>query len=202
MSDIWIGIQARSESTRLPGKIYMDIGGKSILERIYETCEQVTKNVVVLGHDRDSELIQYCNINKLTVFTVNKDEDDVASRYECFRDCSGASGIIRVTADCPFLSRMYLNEVYEWATGYHAVFCDIEGSEAEYMSSGAIDTLVNLTPEDKEHVTTSIKRNKGKYLMKWIHADLPMIKKLSVDTQEDLDNARKLWEEMNAMDKC
>jgi len=24
-----------------------------------------------------------------------------------------------------------------------------------------------------------------------------MIKKLSVDTQEDLDNARKLWEEMN-----
>jgi len=153
MSDIWCGIQARSGSTRLPGKTYMDIGGVSILERIYNTCEKVTKNVVVLGHDRDAELIDYCHSHQLTCFTVHADENDVASRYECFRDYSGASGIIRVTADCPFLSRIYLNEVYEWATDYDAVFCDIEGTEAEYMSSHTIDTLVHLTAEEKEHVT-------------------------------------------------
>ena len=40
MKQIVIGIQARSTSTRLPGKMSFDLGSKTVVEHVIERCKR------------------------------------------------------------------------------------------------------------------------------------------------------------------
>lgn len=122
MSRLVICIQARTNSTRLPGKIYEKIGNKTLLKHVYDAAvdskrtlddEKVYEftDVVVAGPSNDERLKIYC-IENLIPFIAPLDvpEDDLLSRYAKVLEETKADAIIRLTADCPFLHHRLITE--------------------------------------------------------------------------------------------
>ena len=100
-------------SSRLPGKVMMDLCGKTVLSHVVErvkTCKAVEQIVVATTELASDQKIVGETLN-LGVDLFRGSEDDVLSRYYNAAKVFGAETIIRVTADCPLfdpeiLSRM------------------------------------------------------------------------------------------------
>lgn len=110
-----IYIQARMGSTRLPKKVLMNIGGKSIIELIVKRLRKVK------------------NIDKIVLATSNKKQDNELEKeakqlgIECFRGSQEnimdrfyqaglkfkPDNIIRVSADCPLIDPELINKGLE-----------------------------------------------------------------------------------------
>ena len=109
---IGIIIQARTSSTRLPGKIFKDLNGRNAVQRILDGCKKtIFPNKIILampvddkveierriaigeleGHidDRFALYIAECNLNNLL------------DRYYMAARKYGIDTIIRLTCDCP-----------------------------------------------------------------------------------------------------
>ena len=105
MSKAYCIIQARTGSTRLPGKVLMDIGGRPMLARVVERCREakslegvVVATSVLPGDDPIAELAATSGW-----LCVRGSEDDVLDRYHQAATAVDADEIVRVTADCPLI---------------------------------------------------------------------------------------------------
>lgn len=203
-----IGIQARSNSTRLPGKIYEKIGDKSILAHVYDTCLELINAetaVCILGHEKDEKLEEECAKMGIRIGCVlYGEEGDVLSRY--VNISKHYDGIIRVTADCWNIPK----EIIEMAlqglenTDYISnclVRSYPEGWDVQGCTSKALEWIAK-NAEDKEHVFEKFESNSiirdeflqdgftFKYL---IDRQNPIFQKNSIDLLEDLERARKQY---------
>jgi len=97
-------IQARMGSTRLPGKVLMDICGKPMLQHVIERVQSpVLDNMVVATTtlDEDDAIVELCNTLKCPCFRGSA--DDVLARYAACAKEFEADVVVRVTADCPLI---------------------------------------------------------------------------------------------------
>lgn len=211
MTKVLIGIQARSTSTRLPGKALATLYNKPILSWVINVCmdsaqfvtyksrEQIQVDVAILTPIGDEISRYYKNLN-----VVEGNEDDVLSRYVDASNIYNSDYIVRITGDCPFLtSFMITNHIFKCLNtdlDYLSnvdplVRTELDGRDIEVMSKEALDWLdqISQRPLDREHVTTKIREIKpshlrrGHFLNRLDVSDI----KLSVDTDKDLDNAEK-----------
>lgn len=213
-----VGIQARSTSHRLPGKVHATLGKTSVLSRVIsavaESAEYVNKNLRKhLNLD-----VSFCllvptgDVIKKTFSgrIIEGDENDVLSRYKKMADMLKPDYIVRITADCPLIpSPVITNVIKVGATNeydYAANFFEKSGSlyrmvadgyECEFMSARMLAWLSAnaVDARDREHVTTLARSypdgfNFGVIIPHVYQGD----KKLSVDTIEDLERIRKEWE--------
>ena len=85
-------IQARMGSSRLPGKVLMDLGGASVLARVVGRLgrsQEITQIVVATtGAPADEAIVRECE--RLQVACFRGSEDDVLDRY--YQCCAGLSG--------------------------------------------------------------------------------------------------------------
>jgi spore coat polysaccharide biosynthesis protein SpsF len=92
-------------STRLPGKVLRDIGGKSMLEHVLEraraACELDKIVVATTENEEDDEIERVAEGMGITVFRGS--EHDVLDRYYQAAKAHGANPVVRLTADCPLL---------------------------------------------------------------------------------------------------
>ena len=69
MTEVVAIIQARMSSTRLPGKVLLDLGGRTVLGRMVERVKRATLvNRVVVAttlDPTDNPIIQFCEREKL-----------------------------------------------------------------------------------------------------------------------------------------
>lgn len=96
-------IQARTGSSRLPGKILRDLGGRPVLGwmvRAARAAEGVD-DVVVATSRRPEDDVVATLAESLGARVVRGDEDDVLSRFLLAVDETGADAVVRLTADCP-----------------------------------------------------------------------------------------------------
>lgn len=97
-------VQARMQSTRLPGKILMDLAGKPVLRWVYDAAKAahgVDEVVVATSTQRADDIVQdYCEQHGMNF--VRGSEDDVISRFVLAMRETDADALIRLTADCPF----------------------------------------------------------------------------------------------------
>lgn len=160
-------IQARMSSTRLPGKVLMDLKGKSVLEHVVDrvkACELVNK-VVVATTDIpiDDAIIAECE--KIGCDSSRGSSDDVLSRYYEAAKKFNADIVIRITSDCPLLSTDVLDSMVEQ-------FCKTQpdylsntiertfprGLDIEIMTFETLEKAYKNAMEayEKEHVTPYI----------------------------------------------
>ena len=63
-------IQARMNSSRLPGKVLLDLNGKSVLERVIErvSYSKMINEIVVAtsSSDKDDPISQFCEKKKIS----------------------------------------------------------------------------------------------------------------------------------------
>jgi spore coat polysaccharide biosynthesis protein SpsF len=98
-------IQARMSSTRLPGKVLMNLGGETVLARVVRRLRRsrlIEEIVVATTHSAaDYSIVRECQ--HLSVRVFRGDENDVLDRYYQAAQWTGAEGIIRITSDCPLI---------------------------------------------------------------------------------------------------
>ena len=97
-------IQARVGSTRLPGKMLIDIMGKPLLQHVIDRVSQskrIDKLILATTNDpRDAILVDFARKNSLDFFIG--DEEDVLDRFYQAAKWFNAEIIVRITPDDPF----------------------------------------------------------------------------------------------------
>jgi len=98
-------IQARMSSSRLPGKVLMDIAGRHMLQHVIErTMQAKTIDGIVLATTTDPSddvLEQFCRSQDIPCYRGSL--PDVLDRYYHAALQFHADVIIRLTADCPLI---------------------------------------------------------------------------------------------------
>lgn len=198
-------IQARVGSKRLPGKILMDLGGKSVLQSVVDNCKATGYKVCIATPSNSPD--EYINevrkpaYNDVLSYYGTGDENDVLNRYLHATAAFGITKIVRITADCPFIEPWVICNLVAQAGGYD-YSSNVErrtfpkGFDCEYFT---IDLLREAhekatDPYDREHVTPWMQRNAKKKGSLELPIDLSYIN-LSIDTQEDLDRCRSIYEQ-------
>jgi len=209
-----IGIQARSTSERLPNKIMADLAGKPMAEWTLEAAHnsafylskprnsvQYTVNVFMLMPYKDAAIPYFSKIGRV----IEGDEFDVLSRYYNLGKLDDSDYIVRLTSDCPLIQPALISKAinistinkYDYFTNAYE-FCRTapDGYDVEVISRKMINYLFDNTTEKshREHVTTFIREgNIGKgFRIGALEHELDLSSlKLSVDTEEDLENLRE-----------
>jgi len=106
-------IQARMGSTRLPGKVLLDIAGAPMLARVVERVRKAStihRIVVATTTSRPDDAIVECG-RDLGAIVYRGDEEDVLDRYYRAAAQNDADVIVRVTSDCPLIDPQVVDAV-------------------------------------------------------------------------------------------
>ena len=98
-------IQARSGSSRLPGKVLLPLGETTALGLMVhrvKKAEKISEIIIATTENTDDDVL--CDeARKLGVSIFRGDEQDVLSRFYHAALETEASVIVRLTADCPLM---------------------------------------------------------------------------------------------------
>ena len=108
-------IQARMGSTRLPGKVLLDICGQTMLGRVVRRAQaaKLIDQVVVATtpHESDAPVVEECR--RLDVPSFLGSEEDVLDRYNRAAEAHGADVVVRITSDCPLIDPVESDRVIQ-----------------------------------------------------------------------------------------
>ncbi|WP_240687109.1 cytidylyltransferase domain-containing protein [Amycolatopsis suaedae] len=96
-------IQARLSSTRLPGKVLRQLGGRSVLGWVIRAAlaaDGVDAVVVATSDGSDDDAVAQ-EANACGAAVVRGPLDDVLARFLLALDAHPADAVVRLTADCP-----------------------------------------------------------------------------------------------------
>jgi len=106
-------IQGRMSSSRLPGKILDDIAGQPMLQRVFiRTSRAATVNETIFATTTDSTddpVAEYCDFSGISFRRGSL--YDVLDRYYQVAKESKADVVVRITADCPVIDSMLIDDV-------------------------------------------------------------------------------------------
>lgn len=98
-------IQARTGSTRLPGKVLKQLRGQTVLGHVVNRvrrCGEIDE-IVVATTDLDEDVAIVLEAQRLGANVFRGSETDVLSRYSLAARAAEAAVVVRVTSDCPFI---------------------------------------------------------------------------------------------------
>lgn len=117
-------IQARIGSTRLPGKVLMDLAGRTALSHVLERCAAIPGIAAVccaIPEGAANDPVE-AEARRAGAVTVRGPERDVLERYRLAAEALDAGAVMRVTSDCPMIDPALCGEVL---AAYHALGADI-----------------------------------------------------------------------------
>ncbi|HVS54017.1 MAG TPA: aminotransferase class III-fold pyridoxal phosphate-dependent enzyme [Opitutaceae bacterium] len=157
-------IQARMQSTRLPGKVLADVHGEPLLAWVVRRARQArTIDMVVVATSdlpADDQIVRFCRDEGVAHFRGS--ESDVLDRFYGAAQAFAAEVVVRITADCPLIDPTVIdqvvqafheNEVDYASTGLIATFPD--GLDVEVFRADALQQAWEQArkPSEREHVT-------------------------------------------------
>ena len=196
-------IQARTSSTRLPGKVLLELpygSGITVLQQVIRRVKQskmIETIVVATTEDRADDAIADI-ASQEGVLSFKGSKENVLERYYLAAKTFGLTTIVRITSDCPCIDASVVDETINRYIHEQADYCSISaaktfphGLDNEVFSFSALDMAYNNARKDyeKEHVTPYIYRsNPEAFKILIIHAPQelhdPEIR-ITLDTEED-----------------
>jgi len=201
-------IQARTGSTRLPGKVLQDLGGHPVLEWVVRAAKAATQidTVIVATSTLAGDDVVADLADSLGVPVVRGSEDDVLSRYVAALDAYPADAIVRLTADCPLLDPTLIDAVAgAWAGSpthdYVSTLvarCLPRGLDVELVTAQALRAVDRIAVDhDRVHVTSLLYAQPTAYRLLGVCVTPPANDlRVTLDTQEDLVLLRALVAEL------
>lgn len=201
-------IQARMSSTRLPGKVLLDLEGRSVLERMVERVKRsklVRETVVATTTDpSDDPIVALCVQLETPVFRGSL--PDVLDRYyQCARHFK-AEIVVRLTGDCPLIDPELIDEVIYGLFDPPSDFACNRlpppftrsfpiGLDVEACTFAALETAWKNATEkhDREHVMPYLYEVPGRFRVTQYHnhEDYGYMR-WTLDTPEDLALLREV----------
>lgn len=166
-------IQARMSSTRLPGKVLHDLGGRPILEWVVEAAlsSQAFDRVVIATTDQqeDEPIVDLCN--KFPISYVRGPTQDVLSRFILAVNEFGPQPVTRLTADCPLLDPSILRAAVNLFDSLPASYVSTieprtlpHGLDVEVVSEEALLAADEWAQgADRVHVTSYLRARPGEF---------------------------------------
>ena len=201
--------QARSGSTRLPGKILKEINSESLLEihlKRLNKCKIISK-IIVATTDKNEDKAIYDYAIDRGFNSFRGSESDVLDRfYQAVRN-EKPDWIVRVTSDCPLIDPFLVDKLINFAHNNNRDYCSNtlienypDGQDIEVFKFSALESAwknANLSSE-REHVTPYIRNNsdfKGASLFTALNypcdSNFSMIR-MTVDESIDFDLIKTL----------
>jgi spore coat polysaccharide biosynthesis protein SpsF len=205
---IAIIIQARMTSTRLPGKVLMDVCGRSLLAYqllrlapLKQAFPDLRIVVATTTNATDDPVVALCQT--LGVDTYRGSEADVLARYYEAACAVHGDPVLRLTADCPLIDAAVVRRVIDtyYASGHTYVSNALQrtyprGLDTEIFSFQALETAYQQAhaPDEREHVTPYLYRHPEQFSVGHVVSDQPAMARhrWTVDTAEDFELIRRI----------
>lgn len=192
-------VQARMGSTRLPGKVLRQIGGRPMfsfqLERMRRARRLDDIVIATTTNASDDPIVALCEAERCKV--SRGPEHDVLARYADAADAFEAGTVVRLTSDCPLIDPALIDLAID---RFASAGCDYlsnmlspsfpYGMAVEVMTTQALRTAASeaTDPQEREHVTPFIYWRPQRFRLE----SLTMTPDLShhrwtVDTDADFD---------------
>ncbi len=148
-------IQARMGSSRLPGKVLLPLGGRSILGYLVDRLRgtRMLDDIVVATTVNPGDDIIAADCLRRDVLCFRGSEQDVLGRYLGAAAVSDADIIVRVTADNPFTDPDSIDRVVEHilSTGAEYVIEDglPVGTTGEAVTRRLLDRIGEIADQDR-----------------------------------------------------
>jgi spore coat polysaccharide biosynthesis protein SpsF len=204
-------IQARMTSTRLLGKILMEVAGKPMLAqqiRRLKECAKADEIVIATTtNTADEPVVDLARQEGVSFFRGS--EQDVLSRFVDASKSAGADVVVRVTGDCPLIDPQITDRVVGELIN-HSYECDYASNVIQRtfprgldVEAFFVDTLLRMnrlaeSQLAREHVTIVVRSERPDlFLCRSVvdsnnNADL----RWTVDTADDLRMIRILYEKL------
>ena len=202
--------QARMGSTRLPGKVLMDIEGIPTVGwavRAAQNAPGVDQVLVATSIEpQDDKIVDWCKTTGVGFFRGS--ENDVISRYLGAAEYTNADIIVRLTSDCPFLDANIIGETIklremkgvDYATNTDPPTYP-DGLDVEVFTVDALKRAASAATRgsDRDTVTRYMVRNRLEFSAANLVCGLPDLvrERWVVDSPEDLVFIREIARHLN-----
>lgn len=199
-------IQARFNSSRLPGKVLADIAGRPMLQRVLERVraapgvDQVV--VATTQHQSDNVISDWCGAHGIAVYR-GSDEDVLTRFWECLQRYP-SDYVIRVTADDPLKDPILIARALALCASAPEVDYASntlqpsypEGLDVEVLKYRALERAAReaTLPSEREHVTPYVWKHPDRFVLRDF-AMRPNLShwRLTVDKPNDLILMRAIF---------
>jgi spore coat polysaccharide biosynthesis protein SpsF len=195
-------LQARLDSSRLPGKALLLLDAKPLVFRVMEALNEIPSDLKILACPDDS-LSAFTPLAKECGFEIFAGpKEDVLERYCQVIKHFNITHLIRATGDNPFVFTDAACAIYAEGLALKADYSGYSGlpvgAGVESVSAAALLRAENeaASPYDREHVCPYLythseifKLHRPLAPLRWQSPDI----RITVDTQEDFDRALALY---------
>lgn len=179
-------------STRLPGKVMMDLCGSPVIEHVVNRLNKsnlIDKIIIATSEDSNNgPIIDFCQKNNILYFVGS--EDDVLDRYyqtAIKNNVKDDDIVVRITSDCPLIDPFVVDKVIgEHISNKNDYTANVikctypDGLDCEVFNFNVLKEAwinANLSSQ-REHVTLYIRDNPDKFKLG------------NVENNKDLSNLR------------
>ena len=203
-------VQARMGSSRLPGKVLMDVGGNTALARTIIRLSRSTRIdeivVATTTAPQDDAIAREAKLIRVKCFRGS--EDDVLWRYSQAAESFRANMVVRITSDCPLIDPEIVDQVIDKCVTEKADFaCNVlprsfpRGLDTEVFRRAALTKVESLAdqPYQREHVTPLFYERQDLFRFVSVSAEADYSRyRWTLDTAEDLELIRAIYSHFNS----
>ena len=181
-------IQARMQSSRLPGKVLRPLRDRPMLAWVIERASRSrcidTCMVATTTDPADDPIEAWCRENKVPVYRGS--QFDVLDRYYQAALSADADVIIRVTADCPLIDAALIDELFAFFRREEADFAANRLPPPWHRTYPiGLDAEIVSMPMLKKAWETASEKYEREHVMPWFY-DMPGRCRVSIlDNPED-----------------
>lgn len=195
-------VQARTGSSRLPGKVLMELGGRPMLAFMLDRLTALAVDEIVVatsGLARDDAVADIATGAGIAV--VRGSETDVLDRFAAVLAVHPADHVVRLTADCPLTDPAIVAAVVaRHVEGDADYTCNVlprsfpKGLDVEVARSSSLLAAAReaQAPAEREHVMPFLYRHPERFRLASVTTPEALgHERWTVDTAEDLDFVRE-----------
>jgi spore coat polysaccharide biosynthesis protein SpsF len=204
-------VQARSGSTRLPGKVLLGLGGQTMLVRMLQRLAWArTPNAVIVATTTDPSDDPIASLVERAGFPCHRGHPtDLIDRHYQVALASGADVVVKVPSDCPLIdprvvdrvvgAHLEAHESVDYTSNLHPESYP-DGNDVEAMNTAALAVAWRdaKRPHEREHTTPFFWEAPGRFRTQNVaweeRRDVSRTHRIVVDYPEDLDVVRTVYE--------
>lgn len=211
-------VQTRMGSTRLPGKVLIDLEGKPVLWHVVhrlKNAKYIDKIVVATTDLYEDDIIaNYCTQNEISYYRGSS--DDVLSRYYNAAGEYKAGIIIRITSDCPLIDPLIIDKMLIKFKGNNSKSITLDymsntlertfprGLDAEIFSFESLERSYREAkhPYEREHVTPYIYQHPELFRLSNYKNEVDYsTHRWTLDTPDDLNLIQAIYKKIENTEK-
>lgn len=196
-------VQARMGSSRLPGKVLADLGGRPVLALLLRRLRQAhLDGIVVATSDLPGDDVVAQLALSMGFPVVRGPEADVLGRYLLALEEHPADDVVRITADCPLVDPAIVDSAVALHRRTDADYTSNtlertypDGLDVEVIRASVLRTAAAEArdPGEREHVTPFVHHHSDRFRLAALETDERLAhERWTLDTAEDLTRLRTI----------